>query len=76
MAARFIYCKKNLLLAVLLVVSIPRLSHYSGRGDKATNKLFNNIFNAPIVVVAPLWWDCLPSAGRLSLYFRESYRMR
>lgn len=44
---------KNLLSAVL-VVSIPRLSHYAGVGDKANfNKLFNNIFNALIVVVAP-----------------------
>lgn len=44
---------KNLLSAVL-VVSIPRLSHYAGVGDKVNfNKLFNNIFNALIVVVAP-----------------------
>ena len=44
---------KNLLSAVL-VVSIPRLSHYVGVGDKANfNKLFNSIFNALIVVVAP-----------------------
>lgn len=44
---------KNLLSAVL-VVSIPRLSHYAGVGDEANfNKLFNNIFNALIVVVAP-----------------------
>lgn len=44
---------KNLLSAVL-VVSIPRLSHYADVGDKANfNKLFNNIFNALIVVVAP-----------------------
>ena len=35
-------------------MSIPRLSHYAGVGDKANfNKLFNNIFNALIVVVAP-----------------------
>lgn len=44
---------KNLLSAVL-VVSIPRLSHYAGIGDKASfNKLFNEIFNALLVVVAP-----------------------
>lgn len=44
---------KNLLSAVL-VVSIPRLSHYAGVGDRANfNKLFNEIFNALLVVVAP-----------------------
>lgn len=44
---------KNLLSAVL-VVSIPRLSHYAGVGEhEKFNKLFNDIFNALIVVVAP-----------------------
>lgn len=44
---------KNLLSAVL-VVSIPRLSHYAGIGAKKEfNTLFNQIFNALIVVVAP-----------------------
>ena len=44
---------KNLLSAVL-VVSIPRLSHYAGVGDRENfNKLFNEIFNALLVVVAP-----------------------
>ena len=44
---------KNLLSAVL-VVSIPRLSHYAGVGEhEKFNKLFNEIFNALIVVVAP-----------------------
>ena len=44
---------KNLLSAVL-VVSIPRLSHYAGVGAKKEfNQLFNNIFRALMVVVAP-----------------------
>lgn len=44
---------KNLLSAVL-VVSIPRLSHYAGVGDRENfNKLFNEIFNALLLVVAP-----------------------
>lgn len=44
---------KNLLSAVL-VVSIPRLSHYAGIGEhEKFNKLYNEIFNALIVVVAP-----------------------
>ena len=44
---------KNLLSAVL-VVSIPRLSHYAGVGAKKEfNQLFNNIFSALMVVVAP-----------------------
>ena len=44
---------KNLLSAVL-VVSIPRLSHYAGIGAKKEfNQLFNNIFSALMVVVAP-----------------------
>lgn len=44
---------KNLLSAVL-VVSIPRLSHYAGIGDtEHFNQLFNEIFNALLVVVAP-----------------------
>ena len=44
---------KNLLSAVL-VVSIPRLSHYAGVGEhEKFNRLYNEIFNALIVVVAP-----------------------
>lgn len=44
---------KNLLSAVL-VVSIPRLSYYAGIGAKKEfNELFNQIFNALIVVVTP-----------------------
>lgn len=62
---------KNLLSAVL-VVSIPRLSHYAGVGDKANfNKLFNNIFNALIVVVAPAVVGLFASAGRSSSLFPE-----
>ena len=62
---------KNLLSAVL-VVSIPRLSHYAGAGDKANfNKLFNNIFNALIVVVAPAVVGLFcPQPGGRPLYFR------
>ena len=44
---------KNLLSAVL-VVSVPRLSHYAGIGAKKEfNTLFNQIFNALLVVVTP-----------------------